>query len=870
MTRSQSGGLLPLNPEIDRTCRQLRRQQRARLATEERIDGHLSSDSEEEYNMDGDYNQHQGNPQQAPPVNQVLGNNPIPQDHGVHHPPPPSPTLEYYYTPRIADIRPVILYPPIPANNFEIKPCWIQLITSSIQFHGLKDEEARVHLSRFLQLTNGFKLNGVPDDAIRLHLFPHSLAGNAKRWLETQPPLSITSWDDLADKFVHRYYPASKTTEIQREITHFRQEPDESLRDAWERYMGYFWQCPHHGFSDAFTVGNFYSALSPYSQRVIESLCPGGDILTKIPPELNQMISTLAARDHSWGQGSRGRQSRDRGVHAMETRSGLEQQVAELVQTLKQPNSLIPGRGLATPPVAQCQWCESSNHLVEDCHAMRESTTPQEQLDFIANARRLDPYSSTYNEGWRQHPDFAWSSNTTKPPGFPAPAGGFQQRQPFQARQGPAPQQQPYQPRQGQPFQHPQRQFAEPAATPAPDDRMTKLENILASFMTSTHAAITSLEAGQRNQGAILQDLQHQVGILARQNTTRAPGTLPATTIPNPRDPHQLQQLDAIFTRSGKTISADPVPARQEEPLHASALPADDAEVRVEKEAPVPKPQPVVKEHVPQLPFPTRLHKDKLETKFAKFMAMLKQLNISIPFVEALSKMPKYAKFMKDLLTNKKKLGDLSTVLLSEECSAILQNKLPEKRKDPGSFTIPLTIGSMHVGKSLADLGASINVMPYKLYKKLDLGELSPTRMSIQLADHSIVHPRGIIEDLLVKVGAFTYPVDFVILDIHEDVDVPLILGRPFLATAKALIDVHDGKLILRAGNEQATFSVTELDHCAMIVVTPMHAISDQVHEPVVYPSAPLILQDPPIIPSPPLHPVSPPNKKIKEEWRPK
>ncbi|CAL1379103.1 unnamed protein product [Linum trigynum] len=89
MTRSQSGGLLPLNPEIDSTCGQLRRQQRARLATEERIDGHVSSDSEEEHGMDGEYNQHQGNPQQAPPVNQVLGNNPIPQDHGVHHPPQP-------------------------------------------------------------------------------------------------------------------------------------------------------------------------------------------------------------------------------------------------------------------------------------------------------------------------------------------------------------------------------------------------------------------------------------------------------------------------------------------------------------------------------------------------------------------------------------------------------------------------------------------------------------------------------------------------------------------------------------------------------------------------------------------------------------
>ncbi|CAL1382713.1 unnamed protein product [Linum trigynum] len=198
-----------------------------------------------------------------------------------------------------------------------------------------------------------------------------------------------------------------------------------------------------------------------------------------------------------------------------------------------------------------------------------------------------------------------------------------------------------------------------------------------------------------------------------------------------------------------------------------------------------------------------------------------------MPFVEALSKMPNYGKFMKDLLTNKKKFGDLSTLMLSEECSAILQNNLREKRKDPWSFTIPLVIGTMHVGKSLVDLGSSINVMPYKIFKKLGLVEPRTTRISIQLADRSIVNPRGIIKDLLVNVSALTYPVDFVILDINEDVDVPLILGRPFLATAKALIDVHSGKLILRVGDEQATFSVSnnakhshmhdDLDYCDII-----------------------------------------------------
>ncbi|CAL1355021.1 unnamed protein product [Linum trigynum] len=195
----------------------------------------------------------------------------------------------------------------------------------------------------------------------------------------------------MADKFVHSYYPASKSTEIQRVITHFCQEPDESLRDVYEWYSGFFWQCPHHGFSDAFTVGNFYNALTLESQRVIESLCLGGDILTKTPPELNKMISTLGARDHYWGQTTRGRSSSDRGVHSMEARSGLEQEVAELVHTLNQPNSLILHRGLAGHLVAQWQWCESSSHLVEDCLAMRESTTSQEQLDFIANAQRLDP-----------------------------------------------------------------------------------------------------------------------------------------------------------------------------------------------------------------------------------------------------------------------------------------------------------------------------------------------------------------------------------------------------------------------------------------------------------------------------------------------
>ncbi|KAK5772422.1 hypothetical protein PVK06_048711 [Gossypium arboreum] len=170
--------------------------------------------------------------------------------------------------------------------------------------------------------------------------------------------------------------------------------------------------------------------------------------------------------------------------------------------------------------------------------------------------------------------------------------------------------------------------------------------------------------------------------------------------------------------------------------------------------------------------------------------------------------MPTYAKFLNKLLTNKRKFEELSTVELNEECSAILQNKLPTKLKDPGSFTIPCLIGSLNVEKALADLGASINLMPYKMFKQLGLGEPKPTRISIKLADRSVKYPRGIIKDVLVKVDKFIFPIDFVVLDMDEDVEVPLIFGHPFLAITRAVIDVGNGKLVLRIGDEEIIFKI--------------------------------------------------------------
>ena len=149
--------------------------------------------------------------------------------------------------------------------------------------------------------------------------------------------------------------------------------------------------------------------------------------------------------------------------------------------------------------------------------------------------------------------------------------------------------------------------------------------------------------------------------------------------------------------------------------------------------------------------------------------------------------MPSYVKFMKKILENKNKLGEYETIALTEECSEILQKKLPPKLKDPGSFAIPFLIGNSIAGKALYDLGASINLMSLSMFKRLKLGEAKPTTISLQLADRSYQQQRGVIENVLVKLEKFIFLADFVILDMEEDDKVPIILGRPFLATGKSL-----------------------------------------------------------------------------------
>ena len=210
------------------------------------------------------------------------------------------------------------------------------------------------------------------------------------------------------------------------------------------------------------------------------------------------------------------------------------------------------------------------------------------------------------------------------------------------------------------------------------------------------------------------------------------------------------------------------------------------------------------------VPFPQRLQNAKREKQFSKFLEIIKKIEINIPFAEVITQIPNYAKFLKDILSKKKKIAEKGIMSLTTTCSAVIQTSIPAKMKDPSSFSIPCSIGKYEFKEALCNSGASINLMPLSVVQRLRLGELTPTEITLQMVDRSMAQPEGVLEDVLVKVGKFIIPVDFVVIKMEEDTQVPLLLGRPFLATGDALIDVQKGELTLRVRDEAIQFNLNK------------------------------------------------------------
>nr|GEY90564.1 reverse transcriptase domain-containing protein [Tanacetum cinerariifolium] len=209
------------------------------------------------------------------------------------------------------------------------------------------------------------------------------------------------------------------------------------------------------------------------------------------------------------------------------------------------------------------------------------------------------------------------------------------------------------------------------------------------------------------------------------------------------------------------------------------------------------------------IPEPNKL-REKATNQMEKFFQIFHDLHFDISFTDALLLMLKFASTIKSLFTNKDKLFKLAKVPLNENCSAMLLKKLPEKLGDPGKFLIPCDFSGIDVCHALADLGASINLMPLSIWKKLSIPELTPTRMTLKLADRSITRPKGVSEDVFVKVGKFHFPTDSVVVDFKADPRVPLILGRSFLRTGRALIDVYGEEITLKVNDESVSFNLNQ------------------------------------------------------------
>ncbi|KAJ4717030.1 DNA-directed DNA polymerase [Melia azedarach] len=341
-------------------------------------------------------------------------------------------------------------------------------------------------------------------------------------------------------------------------------------------------------------------------------------------------------------------------------------------------------------------------------------------------------------------------------------------------------------------------------------NKKISLEDLLGTFIIETkyrfnkvEARLDSIETHYTNMSATMKSLETQIGQLANSIKGQPFKKFSSDTEPNPKD-----QCKAITLRSGKEL--EPPKSKEKEvradKMKKSKVNGKEVEDEAQKEVSklhrisFPNNPPLI---VPPLPFLQRFQKKKLDAQFSKFLEMFKKLHINILFVDALEQMPNYAKFMKEMMSNKRRLEEYEIVKLIEECSSIFQRKLPKKEKDPGSFTIPCTIGNSSFENALCDLGASINLMSFSVFRKLGLGEVKSTTISLQMADRSLTYPRGIVEDVLVKVDKFIFPADFVVLDMKEDREVPIILGRPFLATVKTSFDVHNGKLTLRVNKEE-------------------------------------------------------------------
>ena len=778
MHRKQNIDLIPADTELEKTLRSLRKIKKAENST--------MADERQEQN-----DEHR-EAARRPPITE---------------------TMEDFWRPIIQDEYLAIRQPAVEANNFELKPALITMVQQH-QFTGHPTEDPNEHLGRFLRMANTVKLNGVRPEVIKLHLFPFSLRDTAATWYESLPYGSVDSWDELVEAYLCRFFPPSLTSERRREIIVFQQGEDESLYVAWERFKRLLKRCPMHGIDLKTQMDIVYHALNDISKGIIDASCCGA-FKRKSAEEARDLIEDLAKCNMKTpSEFSRGN-SRGKGILELNKMAAMEAKLDAIMHRMdKQERKIYVAHEIGA--VEKEILKGNANRAVD------EQLYETEEVKYLGEQRNYHFKPNTnlpthYHPALRNHENLSYGGGASQGPRqIQNPQQGYQQPPRFQQQQQGIEHRNEYQgQRRALSFEEQMLQFMG-------DNK--KLLNLHEQKFAELGATATNFQVFQNTTNATLKNLETQVGQLALTLQSQTKDAFPSDTKKNPKD------CMAVQLRSGKKLEEkterNDISTEKESPGKEEEL--ERKKERVDRKD--------IHNSGPAVPFPQRLQKSKIEEQFARFLKTFQKLEISMPFTEVVTQMPLYAKFLKDILSKKRKIVGEGIVNLTATCSALKKKELPEKMKDPGSFTIPCMIEGVEIQKALCDSGASINLMPLSVAKQLSLGELIPTTITLQMADRSMVKPEGVLEDVLVTVGKFVFPVDFIVLDMEEDSQVPLLLGRPFLATGAALIDMQKGVLTLRVGNEAAAFDLIkgmqniDIDKEGCNVIDDVYVLQSDVH----------------------------------------
>ncbi|CAN6723527.1 unnamed protein product [Malus baccata var. baccata] len=545
----------------------------------------------------------------------------------------------------------------------------------------------------------------------------------------------------------------------------------------------------------------FYEGLLPMERQMLDALA-GGALVDKTPEAAKVLIANRAHNAQQY-EGVGQRDSPRPQVNEVSSMPEIQSQLVNLTSIVSQ---LAEGMKIHGPSV--CGVCSMQGHANDQCPQLIENGgwESANAMGFgNQNQPRHDPYSNTYNPGWRDHPNFKW-----RDPQQPQQQGGFRQQPPgFYTK--------PFVPNQNQ-----------VQSTPTTSGMSLDNDQVVKLLTTLTQEVQTQNKERQI-QDKRVDNLEKQIGQIAEfMGQIREQGRLPSSTIVNPKG--GFETAKAITLGSGRQVGADPNSSKSSQIKDEKLLQEEKhgAQPTARVEPPLLQPQHAPKPSQPvkvnpnlnssssfplNVPFLGRFLQSKKEEEEKDVLETFRKVQVNIPLLDAIKQIPKYAKCLKKLCTTRKRFREKEVVQVSENVSAIIQRKLPPKCKDPGSFTIPCVIGNTRFKSAMLDLGASINVMPYSVYASMNLGVLKNDGVIIQLADRSNAYPKGVVEDVLVQVNHLIFPADFYVLEMDESdhaPSLPILLGRPFMKTAQTKIDVTKGEVTMAFGGDMICFKISE------------------------------------------------------------